>query len=724
MSSINDIDHYLDHIFDTIDPNIKLDEEQKAAVIADDNRALVIAGAGTGKTTVIAAKVKYLVDVKHIPPEKILVMSYTRKAVEELKRRIVVDLNVPALVTTFHSLGLKYVRYLNDGQKVYPIDSNERRDYFLNYLKNVIFSSHEKLNEFVSVFNDDQIDWIDPRSVSYGSFFLEHYHDFDNFDDYFAAYIDKKIRETRDIPTRVMDIADQKVNGDHPTTIRGERVKSKGEAIIANYLFCNNIDYEYERVYDELVGDRQIYRPDFSVDIGGEKIYIEYFGLSGGDLDNQSYKRIRRIKEDYHKQNHNKFIALDYLPDRKYLEVLADGLKEYGVLPKPKSMSEVYRILLEQNPLAEFFHIENFFYSILDTIKSSEKVHSFEEYEKLCEPLIDSNIKRTQFNWIKDFWNYYHSQKDGDSSVLKVDYSDMIKLPRGRIGEIIPNKMGFEYVIVDEYQDISAARFELLKETLDVSKAKFFAIGDDWQSIFAFQGAKVGYIIDFGDYFPGAKKYLISKTYRNAQSLIDVAGKFVMRNHSQIYKDLKSNKDLHNPIVFAKIKRQFLKTKSTIADRNTAIESMIRQIHHMHPKDSICVIGRTNSMIDSLFKESNFVNSAETKVRIKGLDGFYFDALTVHKSKGLTYDWTIVMPLTKYFPSDPKKVFWALDIVRNEPEEESIPYAEQRRLLYVALTRTRNRVYILMPQKGDHSRYKDELNAIIRQLEALNESRN
>ena len=77
------------------------------------------------------------------------------------------------------------------------------------------------------------------------------------------------------------------------------------------------------------------------------------------------------------------------------------------------------------------------------------------------------------------------------------------------------------------------------------------------------------------------------------------------------------------------------------------------------------------------------------------------------------------MPLTKYFPSEAKKVFWLLDIVRNEPEEEAISYAEQRRLFYVALTRTKNRVYILHPDKGEHSRYKDELWKIIHELKEM-----
>ena len=722
MSGINDVNNYLDHIFDPIDSNIKLDDEQKASVLGDEQYSLVVAGAGTGKTTTVAAKVKYLVDVKNVNPSKILVMSYTRKAVEELRRRINVDLDVPACITTFHSLGLRYLRLINDDKKIVPIDSNERRSYFLDYFKSV-FSSKEKLNEFVSLFNDNQISWIDPRSFTYGQFFRENYKDFDSFDDYFKAYVQKKILETEDIERRVNYIAFTRVNDERPTTIKGERVKSKGEAIIANFLYRNGVDYEYERVYEELVGERQAYRPDFSIDVGGEKIYIEYFGMSGNNYDNHSYERIRKLKEEYHKKKNNRFIALEYAPKKGYLRKLRTELAKLDVKLKPRPIEEVYRLILEQNPLAELFHLENFFYSIISTIKTSEKIKSFEEYKALCNSVIknkafseDKAIKERQLWWIEDFWNYYQSMKSKDDKCFKVDYADMIREPQGKVNTIIPSKLNFDYIIVDEYQDISAERFNLLKETIEACNAKFMAIGDDWQSIFAFQGAKVGYIMNFDDYFPHSKRYIISRTYRNAQSLIDAAGTFVMQNQSQIKKDLKSNKDLSQPICFVKIKNSLFANGSYVDDRNRTVEAMIRHIHEAHPEDSVCVIGRTNNMIESLFKNPHFINSAESKIRIEGIDDFYFDAMTIHKSKGLTYDWTIVMPLTKYFPSDPKKVFWALDIVRNEPEAESVPYAEQRRLLYVALTRTKNRVYILMPQRGEHSIYKDELNTIIQDL--------
>ncbi len=718
------MNYYFDHILDAIDPNIKLDGDQRAAVMGNDDYALVVAGAGTGKTTTIAAKVKYLVDIKNVNPRKILVMSYTRKSVADLERRIKVDLGVPADVMTFHALGLKCTRLLNKERKVVPIDDNERDKYFLDFLKNEVFPYKERLDELVELFNDSQIPWIDPRQRTYGNYFKEHYSEFDNFDDYFKSFVEQKICETSDIVTRLIAITDKRLNGEYPMTIRGERVKSKGEAVIANYLFCNEVDYTYERVYDELVGERQIYRPDFSIDVGGEQVYIEYFGLSGSDLENRTYQRIRKEKERFHRERNNKFIALDYLPNRGYLEVLGQQLKDFGVEFHPRSYEDIYRRLLEQMPLREFIGLKKFFYDIIDTIKMSEKVESFDDYIRLCESTIDNirlaeerNFKRRQLRWVSEYWDYYKMRNLSDPAKILVDYSDMINVPRGKLKRIVPKDLDYDYVIVDEYQDISAARFKLLKELIDCASAKFFAIGDDWQSIYSFQGAKIGYIIDFDEYFPNAKRYIIRVTYRNAQELIDAAGEFIERNARQIRKELVSKKRIDKPICFVKIAKKF-GASGSVADRNDLIEKIVCGIHDAHPNDSVCVLARTNDMLDTLYENRDFIDSAENKVKIKGIDDFYFDALTVHKSKGLTYDWTIIMPLTRRFPSEPKKMIWLKSVVFNYPEDEDIKYAEQRRVFYVALTRTKNRVFILFPEKEAHSEYKDELARIVAELKS------
>ncbi len=96
---------YLDNILKPVDPAVSLDDDQRRVVLTDEDYCLIIAGAGAGKTTTVAAKVKYLVDRQGIKPSQILVVSFTNKAVNELKEKIQSALGIPCPIATFHSTG-------------------------------------------------------------------------------------------------------------------------------------------------------------------------------------------------------------------------------------------------------------------------------------------------------------------------------------------------------------------------------------------------------------------------------------------------------------------------------------------------------------------------------------------------------------------------------------------------------------------------------------------
>ena len=90
-----------------------LDEQQRRAVVIDEDNNLVVAGAGSGKTLTISGKVKYLVEKKNIDPKDILLITFTKSAAKEMTERVnKVGIEVEA--TTFHSLGLKISGYLEN----------------------------------------------------------------------------------------------------------------------------------------------------------------------------------------------------------------------------------------------------------------------------------------------------------------------------------------------------------------------------------------------------------------------------------------------------------------------------------------------------------------------------------------------------------------------------------------------------------------------------------
>ena len=696
---------YFNNMYKDIDNNIKLDKEQVKAILSDEDSALIIAGAGTGKTTTMASKVKYLVDVKHIEPSQIVVMSYTKKATEELEKRINIDFGINANVTTFHSLGFKYTRSIFSDHKCYVVDENIKNKIFLEYFENKIFNDKNKVKEIIQLFNADEDNkWL------FGSFFLENYNKYVSFDDYFDAYKKHKISEVGDLDSMLDSMIESSLNKEHIYTIKGELVKSKGEALIANFLFCNGIDYEYEKIFPNMVSYNKTYKPDFTLNLGGEDIYLEYFGLSNYEQDEMHrYEKVRKIKEDYHKKHHTKFIKLDYNYNEQLLFNLKKQLIDMGFIFKPKSPAEIYNAILNQRPCAELFKFKNLLYDVISQIKSLENRELYKEkiidFINKKDTLIQERLSK-QFDYINDFYLYYQNYLFGREE-YGFDFNDMIYYANKYIESLntLEND-DVKYLIIDEYQDISSERYVFTKHICDMCGAKIVAVGDDWQSIFAFAGSKIEYIYNFQKYFPNSKLLKITSTYRNSQQLIDYCGKFIMQNTSQIKKELVSNINIEKPIKFIPFEDN---------DEYEVLKKLILKIHFEKPEHNILVLGRTNNIINKCYNDPQLLDSVGTKMQIVGYEDIDIDLMTIHKSKGLTADEVILIGLSNNFPLEHQNDFWILNILKTDVPIESIDFPEERRLFYVALTRTKNNVYLLVNRNPKlRSKFIEELYLIMR----------
>ena len=223
--------HYLDTILSKVDPVISLDEEQRKVVLTDEDYMLVVAGAGAGKTTTVAAKVKYLVECKGVAPEQILVISFTNKAVGELHDKINKALRINCPVTTFHKTGYAILRK-QDADKKNVVDSGFMFDVINNYLKNDVLREPEMVNKLILFF---------------GSYFDAPYEG-DDLNAFFN-YISKADFSTmRSNMNEYVETITNKRTG-KAITINYESLRSAQEVQIANFLYLNKVDYEYEKIY-------------------------------------------------------------------------------------------------------------------------------------------------------------------------------------------------------------------------------------------------------------------------------------------------------------------------------------------------------------------------------------------------------------------------------------------------------------------------------------------
>lgn len=685
---------YFDNILKQIDPKIQLDEEQRRAVITDDDYCLLVAGAGAGKTTTMAAKVKYLVDKKHIDPSEIIVISYTNKAIGELRERINKGLGISAKICTFHAFAYDIVKQFSAEPPEINFSSQQ---IIFDMLEKAIFHNKQLMRNLVLFLGY----YFDLAEDAFEFPDLNQYHlyraaqDFETLKSGLGQYI-KKVEQQRTKRTR---------------TITGEYLRSMQEVQIANFLYLNGLDYEYERVYPFGSPSRnKKYTPDFYISQGEHSAWLEHYALSESgynslfDLKQRSrYLQAISDKRRLHKTNRTTLLETwSFYSDRRpLLEHLKDVLEGEGFILKPRNPEEVYKKIVETGKDKYIYKLILFMREFIEQYKTT----GYDEGGFSILRKKTDNPRTLLFLEIAE-QVYYHYQ-----SVLKqrnqIDFADMINDAHFYLQEIerqnIP--LPYRYIIIDEFQDIARQRFNLTKRLSQITQAKVVAVGDDWQSIYAFSGSDITLFTRFLELMGAGTELKITHTYRNSQELIDIAGGFVQKNSTQIRKQLVSPKRLENPIVIEVFDDSF---KPMVQLANT-VEQIIGEILSEYgEKSSILLIGRYNYDMYKLYQTGQFKELSAGRVKSEKYPSANITFMTAHSSKGLGYDNVILINMFEGkfgFPCQ----------IEDDPimklvtyEDNSMPFAEERRLFYVAMTRTKNRVYIAAP-KVRPSRFLVEL---------------
>lgn len=689
---------YLDNILKEVDPQILLDDDQRNVVLSDEDYTLVVAGAGAGKTTTVAAKVKYLVEKKGIKPNEILVVSFTNKAVNELRDKINKALNIDCIISTFHSIGYAILNKQSP-EKLSIVQESKLYYVLQDYFKESILKNKELTKNLILFFSS----YFD---APFEGGDLESFFNTISKSNYSTMKSDLE-----DFKQEIIDTRSKK-----KVTIQNEVLRSYQEVEIANFLYMNNIDYEYEPLYKyNILLAKKPYTPDFVIKQGDKIAYIEHFGISEDGKNslynaNQlaKYKKAVNDKIILHKKHGTTLIYTfsKYNDKRFFIDHLKEQLLANGFILKPRSEEEVMEKIVSSEENRYIRKLIMLLCRFINNFKTNG--YDSSEFDRMSDST--DNVRSKLFLKIAKecYLEYQRYLKENNS----IDFQDMIN-ESARILEQFKEsgeKLRFKYVIVDEYQDISRQRFDLTKAISEVCDAKIIAVGDDWQSIYAFSGSDITLFTKFKETVGYANEIKIVKTYRNSQEVIDIAGNFIQKNKTQINKQLISPKNITDPVIIYTYKS----SKKDVGNKRSgsnyalglAVETALEQIIKFNEKEgkksgSILLLGRygfdgnhlQNTGLFELVGKSNKVKST----KYPKLDITF---MTAHSSKGLGYDNVIIINCKNEIYGFPSKIEDDPVLSFVIKGDRSIEYAEERRLFYVAMTRTKNRVFCIAPEEN------------------------
>ena len=610
-------------------PNL-LTNEQAEAVATDEDVTLVLAGAGTGKTSVVVGKVAHLVRNQGVSPDQILVLAFNRKAAAEIVDRLPGDLST-AHVHTFHGFGR---RVIADAEKARPTMARFVRE---SELPGTI---KEILNELLD----------DPQQADPTANFIASYHgayesvfDFDTQDEY-----------------------DTYIRGVELRTLSGVRVKSFEELEIANYLTKHGVNFCYERPYPKRTqtSEYRQYQPDFF--LPDYDIYIEHHALDERGRPPRGWKGYKE-RVEWHRRTHRKY-------GTKLIETYSWQHREGILLDKLRERLEREEVRFERVSQRELVlqlarQLIEWLARLLAKFLNHVKTNGLSSEELRARARKHGTLWRNE-RFLKVFEQARTRYEQRLRTEGKLDFHDLINRAAHYIQEG-KWETPYQYVLVDEFQDISAGRMKLL-EALRRDDTGFFLVGDDWQSINRFAGSDVGLVRNCGDYLGHVRTRTLSKTFRFGDGILSPSTEFVLRNPEQMKRTLTSAsvaEDKGITVVAAD------DPATGLQRAREDIEASTRGNGH-----SVLVLGRYKSSEGTLLFKPPWEEFS-----------------TVHRAKGREADYVVVLDLKEGRWGFPSRIEdnSLLELVLPPSSGGTYPFAEERRLFYVAMTRARIGAYLV-----------------------------
>ncbi|MES2748350.1 MAG: ATP-dependent helicase, partial [Bacteroidota bacterium] len=645
---------------------------------------LVLAGAGSGKTKTLLQKIIYLIEEKGVSPSSILAITFTKNATNEMIDRLIISAD-----TTNNYENMLVDKSLSKTEKDRERFLQQKNYKWIDSLTVKTFHSfcysvlrNYGVNEFDNKFRiigdekRDEEDELSKHVAPETVFEVVHKLLIAQCDDthyllqlkrYILDYVIDKIHLDKNKGINLPK------DGKYFTSLDGTKVRSKSEQFIADWFYRHSIKYEYEPLLNVKDFD---FRPDFF--IPEANLYIEH-------VSDKSYP-LNGKEEQFEKANLLYFKTYDYMTQDSALfnHTLDKVVKNRLPTNYHKNVCLTFR--------EEF---NGYHDSVKDFVSQIMRITDMIKVENINPDSVLEKARKDQHERVRNFYELAipvvkeYIQYTTNKSYL--DFNDLISRSASLFQnhEDIANKYKskYQYILVDEFQDVNNLQVELIKHLL-TDQTQLFCVGDDWQSIYGFRGSNVDYIVDFENYFPNSKVVKLNQNYRSTQNIVGASNEVIKHNKFKVEKEIHSSKKSEHKIVVysgnnEKDNIQFCveKVKELLADGLT--------------NEDILFLYRRNKMYTPFF-----FRFKDENIKVQGK--------TIHASKGLEAKAVFILGLTEGSGGFPD--IWLEDRIFQviKTANHDLLLEEERRLFYVAITRAKDKLFLLT-EKGKESSFLKEI---------------
>ena len=663
-----------------------LNEKQQNAVLSDSKRVLVLAGAGSGKTKTVIAKLLHLVVEKKVKPTSVLAITFTKNAANEMIDRLIVS-----------------------------SENSEEYEEFITSKTNTNAQKDEKRREKLK--SDSWISKLTIRTIHSLCYKILRENGNSVFDSKFKLIVDdgtasgdfsKLLTVCDEKPKDILHkslielcsnrnfilglkryILDYYVNAEKAgkefteksydqkrtyTTLNNEEVKSKSERDIADWLFRHNIKYVYEPKVN--FSDFE-FRPDFH--IPQADLFLEHVSnLSHpmGDKEWQFQKGGRNFVKTYESLMNNSSLfnlAMDRIVKGKITENISESVALNFEEEFKNYHDKIDKFLRDVNRLMSMMKSEDIDTNLLLEKAAKNPHERVRMFYELAMPIINKYSSYCIDKSYMDFDDLVHH------TITLLETNQVIRSHYQSV---------YRYIMVDEFQDVNSLQVKLLN-LLTSNESQLFCVGDDWQSIYGFRGSDVSFILNFENQYENAEVHKLDINYRSNQTIVGASNEVIKNNKNQLFKDVSAYNKAPSKI----------ELYSANKIKEDGVDFLVQKVSELYNKglgkDDILILYRRSKMFEAFYlklKENNLQVSSKT----------------IHASKGLEAKAVFIIGLTEGSGGFPD--IWLDDAIFKVVKDlqRDILLEEERRLFYVAMTRAKDELY-LITELGNESSFVEEI---------------